>query len=312
MIRDEAQMEKTILVPVDGSPLAERALPYAHVFARAAGARVLLIRAVPPPATLYEAEVETMEMRQSAEAYLEDLASRQTEPRRADTAVVMGDAAEALVEAIGVRKPELVVMSTHGRSGIGRWVYGSVADAVMRAASAPVLLVPAACPGAWPQDRAPRVLVPLDGSMVAEGVLDLVEAWARPLHAEVYVLRVVEPRAMAATDPAAFLWLDPTAEQEEARSYVAAMVHKLRSDGHTAQGADAFGFAVPAIVDAARAESADVIAMSTHGSGGLTRLLMGSVATGVVQRACVPVLLTRPVRARAEEPPVVRTAQAGA
>jgi nucleotide-binding universal stress UspA family protein len=294
-------MDRTILVPVDGSPLAERALPYAHVFARAAGARLLLVRAIPIQRQADPGDAEARATRQSAEAYRRELASQQPDAEQVVTVVALGEAADALVDEIGVRQPDLVVMSTHGRSGIGRWVYGSVADAVLRQADAPVLLVPAACPIAWPRDRTPRILVPLDGSELAERALGLVDPWARALHAEIFVLRVVEPRSMAATDPSAFLWLDPTAEIEEAHAYVQGMVKKLQADGFAARGADAFGFAVPTIVDTARAESADLVAMSTHGRGGLTRLLMGSVATGVVQRMCAPMLLARPAEVRREE-----------
>jgi nucleotide-binding universal stress UspA family protein len=312
MVPGEVAMDKTILVPVDGSPLAERALPYAHVFARAAGAGVLLVQAVPPSAELDGVEVGSARTRQAAHDYLRDLASRQPRPDRVNTKVVAGEAADALIAEIGATQPELVVMSTHGRSGLGRWIYGSVADALMRRADAPILLVPAACSAVWPGDRAPRILVPLDGSELAEGALELVEPWASAFQAEITVLRAVEPRAMAATDPAALLWLDPTAEQEEARSYVAEVVKKLQSAGYACRGSDAYGFAVPTILDTAHAEAADVIALATHGSGGLTRLLMGSVATGVVQRACVPVLLKHPVEARPVHEVVAWTAPASA
>jgi nucleotide-binding universal stress UspA family protein len=287
-------MLPTILVPVDGSELAERALPYASAFARAAGARILLLRALPPPETIPSAGGVPRETQQSATGYLEDLAARQPEPDRVETTTAVGEAADTIVEEIGVRRPDLVVMSTHGRSGIRRWIYGSVADAVMRRAPVPVLLVPAACPGEWPSNRAPRVLLPLDGSELAEGALGLVDTWAKPLHAEVFVLRVVEPRPLAATNPAAYVWLDPMPELEEAHAYVAKVSKKLRDDGYAVRGTDTFGFPVPTIVDTARAESVDFIVMSTHGSGGLTRLLMGSVATGVVQRAVVPILLVGP------------------
>ncbi len=110
-----------------------------------------------------------------ATGHLEDLAARQPEPDRVETTTAVGEAADTIVEEIGVRRPDLVVMSTHGRSGIRRWIYGSVADEVMRRAPVPVLLVPAACPGEWPSNRAPRVLLPLDGSELAEGALGLVD-----------------------------------------------------------------------------------------------------------------------------------------
>src|SRR5262249_50785221 len=187
MIPGEVTMDKMILVPVDGSPLAERALPYVYVFARATGAGILLVQAAPPSAALDGVEVGAARTRQAAHDYLRDLASREPRPDRVDTKVVVGEAADALIAEIGATQPALVVMSTHGRSGLGRWIYGSVADAIMRHADAPVLLVPAACSAVWPQDRTPRILVPLDGSALAESALGLVDPWARALRAEIAV-----------------------------------------------------------------------------------------------------------------------------
>jgi nucleotide-binding universal stress UspA family protein len=134
----------TILVPLDGSPLAAAALPTAVDFAKASGARLLLLRAAQAPATPRadpsEAQVEVV---REAEAYLDAVKRRlETEGvRDVEMSVWYGPAASSIVEAAATRGVSLIVMSTHGRAGLGRLVLGSVAESVLRATRVPILLV---------------------------------------------------------------------------------------------------------------------------------------------------------------------------
>src|SRR5262249_13967454 len=188
-----------------------------------------------------------------------------------------------------------IVLSTRGRSGLGRWLYGSVADGVMRHAGVPVLLVPAACKmRGWPIDRALRILVPLDFSALSEAVLPPATELAAPFGAEIVLLSVAPQLMNAGPYGTTYIGYDSDADQEERRKYLEGIATGLRAAGHSVRARDAFGIVPVVIQDVAEEEGVDLIAIATHGSGGATRLLTGSVATRVVQRATVPVLVVRP------------------
>src|ERR1700674_54485 len=134
-------MLSTILVPLDGSALAEQALPFAERVARATRARLLLARVV-PPFSAAETSIEGS-IAIAARENLEEVAEKL---RRAEITVEValreGDAATQIVRTVEAGDADLIIMSTHGRSGVGRWLYGSVADAVIRMAQVPVMLIP--------------------------------------------------------------------------------------------------------------------------------------------------------------------------
>lgn len=305
-------MYRTILVPLDGSTLAERALPYAQRLAAAATGRITLLWVLhPPPPSAAGDPLREVTPRREAEAYLRGL-TEPLGPVPVEAVVVEGDPAPEILAAAAQRGSELIVMATHGRSGIGRWIYGSVADAVMRHAGVPVLLVPVtAATRSWPTGRAPRVLVPLDFSALSEAALPRAEDLARALGAELVLLSVTPLVFTADLYGGVTLAYDVDADQAERRRYLEAAAARLRAAGHTVRVRDTVGFPAGATVDVAREEDVDLIAMSTHGSGGATRLLMGSIATGVVQRAPVPVLIVRPEAVRQPEAPPAPSASAG-
>src|SRR3954452_23543529 len=135
-------MYRLILVPVDGSALAERAIPYAEELARASGARVLLLRTSlvrhRPPAGTTEAELCAEE-----EAYLEEQAARlRTAGIEVDTLLCFAEADDAIVDEAARHAADLIVMTTHGRGWMGRLAFGSVATAVLERAPVPVLFLP--------------------------------------------------------------------------------------------------------------------------------------------------------------------------
>ncbi|SRR5579884_313220 len=291
-------MLSTILVPLDGSPFAERALPYATTLARAAHARLLLLRAVlahPLPGT--DPALAQLTAVQHAEAALAAVAERlRRDGLAVDTAVYYDEAATAIADAAHYRHADLIVMSTHGRTGLGRWLYGSVADRVLRRAEVPVLLIPATCERVWAGAGALRVLVPLDGSAFAEEALAPAEALATGREMVLLLVQVVEPPApMMANGSLAF---DPEAELAAAEQYLKQVADRLRGQVQAVEIHTAVGEPAACIAQAARAHQADVIAMATHGRSGLARLVLGSVATGVLARASTPLLLVRPVAVR--------------
>lgn len=295
---------KTILVPLDGSRLAERALPYATALARAVQGRLLLVWAVPG------------ELPERVDHAATQLAASAGKLRAAGLTVdqqVSTDQPVPAITHLARDQADLIVMSTHGRSGLGRWLYGSVADRVLHHASVPVFLVPAVSePIALldiPAERR-RVLVPLDGSELAEAALGPAGELAEALAAELLLLRVVVPPdesglALAQIDiglagplsypPSDF---DEAAAQAAAQRYLDAIAAEQRAEGRRAS--TQVEVCVPlvpvasTIADAAQASGSQAFALATHGRGGLDRLIMGSVATELIHRAKLPLLLVGP------------------
>jgi nucleotide-binding universal stress UspA family protein len=268
-----------ILVPLDDSGLAARALPYAVTLARAAGGRLLLARvivAVPDAASRTQAQAEL------------DAAAGRLRRRGvpAEGCVLTGDAGPAIAGAPRSVRASLIAMATFGYGGLPRWIFGSVADHVLRHAPVPVLLIPAACERTWLEKRGAwpaRVLVALDGSATAEAVLGPARTLCAALGATLSLVRVVPPG----------LTPDPRAAAER---YLEALAQPLGGPGRSVEievvtGAPA---PAPALAALAREREAAALALATHGRGGLTRVVLGSVAAGVLQRATVPLLLARP------------------
>lgn len=276
-------MSSVILVPLDGSQLSERALPFAERLARTGAQLLVLMRAVELFLPAGELPIESEHpMLAEAQTYLQAIATRLTTAGvQVECIVRYGHVAEQILALIRARHPEYVVMATHGRSGFGRWLYGSVADAVMTHSPAPVALVPAdATP--VPADGRDRLLVPLDGSALSEAVLPFVAELAAQLDAEVVLVRVVP---------------HPAREQlAAARTYLATTAERLTSTTGAPPlrvRAEAAGSPAATIARLAEAEGATVIVMATHGRSGVRRLVLGSVATGTLRRADVPLLLIR-------------------
>lgn len=287
-------MIANILTPLDGSPLAERALPYAAALAGAAKAHLRLLHVMPiiPAVTRPWAEVDVA-------ARLEHLAHNlRAKDIQATARTITGHpAAVAILEAAADPPADLIIMSTHGRSGIGRWLYGSVADRVLQQSEVPVLLVPPTLAHTWPTDRRPKIIVPLDGSDPSEAALGPARELAETLGADVLMMRVVEGRGTAVYqfDPVGLAVRQATTEEiQTARTYLDGIA---ASSDPAVPPADVLieeGDPFSAIARIARQETADLIIMATHGRTGLARLTMGSVATTTLQRAHVPVLMIRP------------------
>jgi nucleotide-binding universal stress UspA family protein len=316
-------MYPTILVPYDGSALAERALPFAVRLAREGG-RLVLVQAA-----------ANVNYRLEVEEQMAILAERLWKAGIAvETHVRLGDAGEFVVEAARTWEANIVVMSTHGRSGLGRWIFGSVADYVLRHAPVPVLLVPATCDHAWPAeasrrpgDEPVRILVPLDGSALAEAALRPASDLAATLAGRLLLLRAVAPsrqpyvhaqmvpygaagdtllqEGTRPVDPRSryewSAWTDgaelPPQTVEaiaEANEYLERVVRELGADANPVETRTYVGGAIETITSFARSEGVEAVAMATHGRGRLARVVLGSVATGVLQRIGRPLLLVRP------------------
>ena len=284
-------MLSTILVPVDESPRSGRLAACAGQLASATGASVLLLEVIADPV-----------LRTSAEHDLEHAsAGLRQKGVHYESLVEPGWPAPTVLRVAAAWQVDLIAMATHVTSDFDRWINGSTTDAVVRGAPCPVLVVPAACEAAEPTAGGYRLLVPLDGSPLAEEALEPAAELARALGAEVFLARVV-PHAVPVEDlsdlggggeaPRA------KAEASAATTYLEATADRLRARGIRVQTYVSTGHAAAGIERAARELDASLLVLASHGRGGLTRFLTGSVATDVMQTASIPVVLVRPKELR--------------
>lgn len=303
----------SIMVPLDGSPLAERALPLGlDLTERARGRlRLVLVHQSPPPpvdkaAARLAVKVE-LAVRRAERAYLRATQARlaRTAPKGRVRGVTLtgpvGDALAGYVSELGI---DLVVMATHGRGGFERAWLGSVADRLVRTLEIPVLLVRARSEPAVEAGPGGPVLVPLDGSPRAEEALGPAVALARLWDAEVQLIQVVRP-VMLATDPG--LPVPSTYDEAAtgigkniAQDYLDDIAEEVRALGVRASANAVLGWgAADTLLELAVPGRVGVLALATHGRGGLRRVALGSVADKLVRAASVPVLVCRPPGRRA-------------
>ena len=212
-----------------------------------------------------------------------------------ETSVSDADPAAAIVQAADERQADIIVMSTHGRSGLRRAMFGSVTDQVLRTTTTPVLLVP---PDARYRINPPcTIVVALDGSKLAEAAiapaLDLAEA----LRGHVRLIRATDPPTYWLTEgQAADRVPDAGSGADLARQYLEAVSERWKSKNVDVSGYVVDGAADEVIVEAARDSRAGAVAMATHGRTGLARMVIGSVTERVLHEASVPLLLVHPGR----------------
>lgn len=307
-------MFKQILVPLDGSVRAEKALPVAVCLARAAGGRVTLLQAVYPHQTAFMESVGEIvlpnildEKAPVAREYLEVVATKSSlKDIRTTKQVVIGHPAQAIIAAVNEDKADLVVMCSHGYTGVTRWSLGSIAEKVARYAPSPVLILHEGSAllseeGAVPHSST-RVLVPLDGSEYAETAIVpaalLASTLSGPTRAELHLTRVVS------TEMGSF---DEAVERTEQylRSVAELVQGHLLTDTGAALDLSVTWSVMPASDTAsgilqtverahtARDEGFQVIAMTTHGLGGSQQWAMGSTTERVMQVIQQPLLIVR-------------------
>jgi nucleotide-binding universal stress UspA family protein len=321
-------MFQRILVPLDGSTRAERAIPVAARIARASGGAVVLVRAVNVafgvlPSLVGEAPVVQSVLDADQAAAEEYLAAIKQAPELAgittDTTVVSGPVGEVILAAAASSQADLIVLCSHGYTGMTRWALGSVAEKVARHGLVPVLVLREAGPvpaGLHPDATRPlRALVALDGSVLAKAALEpaasLIAALSAPAQGTLHLVRVVKPVMADRKEK------DPEGQEHflyKAKRYLSATVEHMRlglvapavanlklpvtwsvaidtdvaegivrvaENGEDAAGAGVFG-------------RCDVIAMATHGLGGMQRWTMGSITERVLHATRLPLLIVRP------------------
>ncbi len=188
-------------------------------------------------------------------------------------------------------------MCTHGRSGLGRWIYGSGAEKVLAQSPAPVLLIRPIgdIQTPLPELSQASVLVPLDGSSFAEAALLHAVALARALDGILLLLRVIEQPTIALSYPEVHAMQQSSAElRQEAESYLQGVAEYLQSEDLLVHTVVREGWPADTIAYQGAALRPSLIVMATHGRSGIARLLLGSVALEVVRRSPLPILLVRP------------------
>jgi len=297
-------MYRHILVPLDGSLLAEQALPLAKMLAARFAATVTLFQAIVPIREHLHmgheaAETpEQIELRRSrAATYLEKARADMIAAGITTKAEVrVGAAATAILEFAESAGVDMITMSTHGRTGLLQWAYGSVADKVLQGSHVPLLLVRVSDKPAAPQPPK-RILVPLDGSALAELALDPAQSLAAAFDSEVLLFRSWDIPATGLDEiPVSVLDAWQKSARSDAEEYLASVVHRLQEQGLRARAETQEGAPVESILEEATASAASLIVMSTHGRSGVTRWVLGTTADRVLRSSSVPVLLMRAPR----------------
>lgn len=288
----------TVLVPLDGSKLAERAVPLGHTLATILGGTLELVTVVEEPVLLDLMPTLIVPERQAAERYLRSVAETLPGGVPVRTTTLRGSPVDEILALASQQPDTIIAMSTHGRGGVRRMLFGSIADKITRGATCPVALVRGEAPVAV--SRTPKVLVPLDGSELAESALPLAAALAGREGGALHLLRVAPSYWNApyiAYGPEAF-YLDAqqiaqlTEEaQEEARAYLDRVATRLRADGARVTWEVRVGRAADEIIRVAETIEPDLVVMSSHGRGGVRRWALGSVAEEVLHRGTMPVVV---------------------
>lgn len=329
-------MFKKILVPLDGSTRAENALPVAARIARAYGGSITLLRVVETIAD-HGAYLQPMIEDEKAEAtsYLER-ATRSTELAGIETEikVPVGAVASSIIATVLASHADLVVICSHGHTGFKRWVLGSVAEKIARHAPVPVFILREGETFATLTPQVPvRALVPLDGSPFSEAVFEPVAylvaglAYSLPQSGELHLLRVIDLPFTSGKLRSQAIIDTQTREQakREAQAYLDSLMARLEEAGLAELNIEATASVesdpdvAEAVIKQAEGTGAggyNLIAMATHGRGGIDHFVMGSITERVLHTTKLPLLVvsppkvrTSPVESGKEEVIVVETAE---
>jgi nucleotide-binding universal stress UspA family protein len=265
-----------VLVPLDGSANAEAILAHLRRVLPRHVSQLILFHAVTGVPWIEE---------QEPQKYLRRIAFQLTnDGYPASVCLRTGLAAESILRAASDEGASLIALTTHGRTGALRWVFGSVAERVLQASPVPVLVtrsIPSTqCLGKLESQPIHNFLVPLDGSRYSLGVLDPVLSLARPVDAQVTLLHVTEP------SPYEGRWDSPDETLKKAdalfrEACIPARIEHRKGDPREE------------ILKAVEERAIDLIAMTTHGRSGPSRWVFGSVTAQILRSSSVPLLVVR-------------------
>lgn len=282
-------MYPRILVPLDGSQLSEYALRYAQLLGTVCGVGIDLIYVIEtediPEDLVGEAE-------QGANAYLQKISDSFPETIKPRCILTAGHAAEVIIHEAEQPAGTLIVMTTHGESGLQRWLLGGVAHKVVQGAASPVLLIP---PGARGPEGGPvefeRIIVPLDGSPLAEHSLPHASYLCRALDMELILVRVYNPNF-----PGSSVRMHEISQivHDAAEAYIRDKAMQLRNEGLEKVSYQVLrGIPAQQITDFALATPNSLTVICTHGRHGIGRWVLGRVTDAVIHSSEEPVLVVR-------------------
>lgn len=302
--------EYKVLIPLDGSRLAERSLAYMPALAKL-GKPVIKLFSVAeepdlgpdiPPGEVVEREYNLLT------TYLHEIAAdvKKHLGVEVQTGVVAGNTAEKILDQVNAFQPDLMIISTHGRSGILRWRFGSVADKVIRGATCSTLVV-----GPKTVDRAQwlegeieppfaSLLVPVDGSGLSDAALPVTRFLAQHFDSEVHVVQVVTMPPVGDGFGAMGVYTPQLLEtlEEAAKENVRTAMERLQLD--RLHGTVLFGSPAIELENYAKTHNIDALVMTSHGRGGLVRATLGSVTDRMIGGKA-PVLIVRPTTSKVSE-----------
>jgi len=263
-------MSFKILVPLDGTPQADRALLYSEMLVRNVGGQLKLIRSgASGTPTDY------------IERALDRIAARLRETGvSAEWSLAEGDIFSGILGAARSWQADMIAVATNKWSGMDRWLNNGIADAVLRSAQVPTLVVPPEWERTSSGKLPSRILVPLDGSPLAERALRPATELAGRLHAELVLLRVVEQ----------------TGTEDASESYLRGLREHMGSalSGDRVRARVLSGSPADEIARAVQALDVDLIVMSTHGRSGLERVVLGSTTAKTLEQSTIPLVVIGP------------------
>lgn len=306
-----------ILIPLDGSTRAERILGQVGRILRREDSEIILLRVVdippgesdldPDRRAKYEALLDRE--REAAEEYIDDLASRYRD-RGASVhgRIAEGPAAETILKQSLEVGASMIALATHGRTGLARWVMGSVAEKVLRASTVPVLLVRSLRklalgdrePGKVEELQVRTILFPTDGSPASLAALEAAKTMAQLFGSGIRVLHCDWPIILPGTDLGAMPILPPVPSDKDPLTAEAA--ERFVQAGLPVERLSVLGDPAGEILDQSQAPGIDLVVMATHGRSGLSRWALGSVAERVLRHADVPLVLVRVPAGKKMEP----------
>jgi nucleotide-binding universal stress UspA family protein len=288
-------MWKKILVPLDGSDLAELALPYAEELANAFKSEIILLHVSEPSEDRY---------RHMHELYVAEVADRMKERfKKVTPAVVSGKPADEIISYADKNKVGIIIMTSHGRSGIMSWATGSIASKLLQGAAAPLLLVRAAKPKRKAQREVllNRILLPLDGSEAGEAAVEYIGEMMSRLESDVILFGVVSSgqhiRSVGGLDYIHYPEEQLELFKRDAQEYLDGVYRRLKRRKGTVKVVlkvgDKAGDVGQEILKYAEEKKVNLIAISSHGHSGIEKWVFGSIANKVVLNSQSPVLVVK-------------------
>lgn len=271
-------MYGNLVLALDGSKNSENVVPYAIPLARAAAATVTLLHVLPSGGRAPDA---------AAVSYLGSVAAIfRRKGLEVEQRILRGDPAVRLLDAAAELKADLLGLTTHGRGGLSRWTFGSVAQKVLRASPCPVLVVRGL---EAPRPAIRRIILPLDGSAASDAAIAHARMAARAFRAQLQLVFVSDPPGIEARDSKFRRWIERTRKGMRDRfKTLASEIPELKTESILLDGDPA-----TRILKLSQEKDPSMIVMGSHGRTGVRRWAFGSVAEKVLQAAEVPVLVAR-------------------